>query len=172
MVKIRTSPTGSEAVRPFFSLSGSQAEARHGFTLLELLIVLALITLVLGLVVPSMYRSLKREKDRASVRQISAVLRLARSTAVTARQRVRVFVDVKAGRYLLEKPRQVGELAGMSVTDPHLVWPGPDRRRGYIAFYGDGSSSGGRLALVGPTGERHLIEVEIITGKVTVKAGT
>jgi hypothetical protein len=102
---------------------------------------------------------------------LSAVLRLARSTAVTQRQRVRVFVDVNAGRYLLEKPRKVGDLSGVSVTEPHLVWPGQDRRRGYIAFYGDGSSSGGRLALVGPAGQRHVIEVEIITGRVTVKTG-
>jgi general secretion pathway protein H len=148
------------------------AGAATGFSLLEMLIVLSLMTLVLGLVVPSMYRNWKREKDRAAVRQLSAILRLARSTAITQHQRVRVFVDVNAGRYLLEKPRQVGELAGMSVTDPHLVWPGADRRRGYIAFYGDGTSSGGRLALVGPAGQRHVIEVEIITGKVTVKNGT
>jgi general secretion pathway protein H len=169
-VKIRTSPAGSEGHRRIFR-AGGQAEAPRGFTLLELLIVLALISLVLGLVVPSLYRNVKRERDRASVRQLSAVLRLARSTAVTQRQRVRVFVDVNAGRYLLEKPRKVGDLSGVSVTEPHLVWPGQDRRRGYIAFYGDGSSSGGRLALVGPAGQRHVIEVEIITGRVTVKTG-
>jgi general secretion pathway protein H len=153
-------------------MARGQTGSPQGFTLLELLLVLALMSLVLGLVVPSMYRNWQREKDRAAVRQLSAILRLARSTAVTQRQRVRLFVDINAGRYLLENPRQVGEVAGMSITDPHLVWPGPDRRRGYIAFYGDGSSSGGHLVLVGPTGRRHVIEVEIITGKVTVKTGT
>jgi general secretion pathway protein H len=128
-------------------------------------------TLLLGLVAPGFYRTWKREHDRASLRQIMATLRTARSLAATQRQRVRVFVDLNTGRYRLEGSPKPGVLSGVRLTGAHLVWQDQEKRQGYIAFYGDGSSSGGRLALVGAGGRRQVLQVEIITGKVSLQAG-
>jgi general secretion pathway protein H len=166
-VKTRTSPTGREPV----IAGGGISDTEQAFSLLELLVVLALMTLFLGLVVPSMYQSWRREQDRASLRQMVATFRTARSVAATKRQRVRVFVDLTTGNYRLEGSSQTGQLSGIRLTEAHLVWQDPERRRGYIAFYADGSSSGGHLAMVGPARQRQVLEVETVTGKVLLKAG-
>jgi hypothetical protein len=56
----------------------------------------------------------------------------------------------------------------LTLVDARLVWQNPEKRQGYIAFYGDGSSSGGKLELVETTGQRHFLEVKPITGKVSL----
>ncbi len=142
-----------------------------GFTLLELMVVLALLALLMGLVLPGLQRTIARERDRANVRQLTTALRLARSQAATARTRVRVFVDLTSGRYRLEGSNRQGELTGMTLAESRLVWQDLGRHRGYIAFYGDGSSSGGKLVMIDPAGRRYNLEVEIITGKVSLKTG-
>ncbi len=141
-----------------------------GFTLLELVAVLALMSLLLGLVLPGLYRSWTREKERASLRRLVVSLKAARSAAATQHRRIRVFVDIKSGHYRMEGLTGTGELApGVSIKDAHLVWQDRERRKGYIAFYGDGTSSGGKLALTGLIGPQ-VLEVEIVTGKVSIKA--
>jgi general secretion pathway protein H len=148
------------------------AGAEQGFSLLELVAVLALLALFLGLVVPGLYRSWERERVRASLRDLMLALRAARSVAATQHQRIRVFLDLETGAYRLEGSSRGGQWpAGMRLADAHLVWQNPEKRQGYIAFYGDGSSSGGYLALVDPAGRRYSLDVEIITGKVTLKGG-
>jgi general secretion pathway protein H len=141
---------------------------QEGFTLLELMAVLALMTLLMGLVLPSLLRSWEREKNRAVLRGLATALRTARSEAVARSNRMRLFLNLKTGRYWLEGSEQVGRLTGLSLADARLVWQNPDRSQGYIAFYGDGSSSGGKLALVEATGHRYLLEVKPITGKVSL----
>ena len=142
-----------------------------GFTLLELMVVLALLALLMGLVLPGLQRTVKKERDRATLRQLTTTLRLARSQAATTRQRVRVFVNRETGQYRLEDSNRQGVLTGMRLGETRLVWQDPGHRQGYIAFYGDGSSSGGKLALEDLTGRRYNLEVEIITGKVSLKTG-
>jgi type II secretory pathway pseudopilin PulG len=132
---------------------------------------MALLALILGLTLPALLRSQKQEQDRAVLRQLAGVCRLARSLAASQRQRVRLFLDLRTGSYRLEGTSQGGELAGIRLAEAHLVWLDPEKRRGYIAFYGDGSSSGGLLTLLDRRGRRHVLEVEVITGKVSLKAG-
>lgn len=152
--------------------SGLAASGReNGFTLLELTVVLALLALMIGLVLPGLQRNVARERDRANLRQLTADLRLARSRAATSGKRVRLFVNRDTGKYWLEGTNRQGVLTGIRLGDTRLVWQDRTRRQGYIAFYGDGSSSGGKLALKDSSGRRYDLEVEIITGRVTLKTG-
>lgn len=140
-----------------------------GFTLLELVVVMALLALLTGLVLPGLMHTLKKERDRANLRQFTAILRLAHSQAATSHRRVRVFLNKENGRYRLEGSNRMGVLVGMNLGDTRLVWEDPDRRQGYIAFYSDGTSSGGKVMMTDLTGRIYDLEVEIITGKVTLK---
>lgn len=149
---------------------GDADRVQAGFTLLELLAVLALMTLLLGLVLPSLLNSWGREKHRVAIRELTVSLRTARSEAVTKSQTVRLFLNLKTGRYRLEGAAQEGALTGISLIDARLVWQNLEKSQGYIAFFGDGSSSGGKLTLVEPTGRRYLLEVEPITGKVSLRS--
>jgi general secretion pathway protein H len=149
---------------------GDTHRAQAGFSLLELMAVLALMALLLGLVLPGLIHSWERERNRATLREFTATLRTARSEAVTRGVKVRLFLNLKTGRYRLEGSSQEGALTGVKLTDAQLVWQDPGKSQGYIAFYGDGSTSGGKLALVEPTGRRYLLEVEPITGKVSLRS--
>jgi general secretion pathway protein H len=149
---------------------GGAHRAQAGFTLLELMAVLALMGLLLGLVLPGLLHSWERESNRATLREFITTLRTARSEAVTRGLRVRLFLDLKTGRYRLEGSTQQGALKGVGLSDAQLVWQNPEKSQGYIAFYGDGSTSGGTLALVEPTGRRYLLTVKPITGKVSLRS--
>ena len=155
----------------FSSQRPPAGQTQAGFTLLEMMAVLALMALFLGLVIPSLLRTWERQKNQAALRALTAALRTARSEAVTGRRQVRLFLNLKTGYYRLEGSAQGGALTGVKLTDAHLVWQNQEKTQGYIAFYGDGSSSGGGLALLEPGGQRYLLAVKSITGKVSLTAG-
>ena len=71
------------SLRPGAEPQGDAIRAQAGFTLLELMAVLGLMALLLGLVLPSLLRSWEREKNRATLRELTATLRTARSEAIT-----------------------------------------------------------------------------------------
>ena len=154
-----------------FPLKRGEGRTQDGFTLLELMAVLGLMALILALVLPGLRQSYVRERDRANLRGLVVALRAARSEAATNRRRVRVFLDLQTGQYRLEGSPQRGQLTGMKISDTRLVWQDQVKQHGYVAFYGDGSSSGGRLRLVDPAGVPYRVEVEVITGRVTLKSG-
>ncbi len=145
------------------------AGGAQGYTMLELVVVLTLLALLMSLVLPGLQRSIKKQRDLAHLRQLTTVLRLARSQASTTRQRVRLFLNTETGAYRLEGTTRQGVLTGMRLSDTWLVWQDTGHHRGYIAFYGDGSSSGGQLILEDLSGRRYRLEVEMITGKVNLK---
>jgi general secretion pathway protein H len=161
----------SNSPRPAVRTDGDADRSQAGFTLLELMAVLGLMALLLGLVLPSLLHSWEREKNRASLRELTSTLRTARSEAVTTGHKVRLFLNLKTGHYRLEGSAREGALTGVSLDGASLVWQNPEKTQGYIAFFGDGSSSGGKLALVEPTGRRSLLQVEPITGKISLGTG-
>jgi prepilin-type N-terminal cleavage/methylation domain-containing protein len=154
-----------------FSRHRRKGLAQNGFTLLELIAVLGLMALILALVLPGLQKTYVRQRDRANLRGLVVALRAARSEAATNRRRVRVFVDLTTGKYRLEGVPKQGQLTGMKIVESRLVWQDPVKRHGYVAFYGDGSSSGGRLRLVDPAGVSYRVEVEVITGRVSLTSG-
>jgi general secretion pathway protein H len=160
----------SISLRPGVRPERHAGRSPAGFTLLELLAVLLLMGFLMGLVLPSLLHSWEREKNRAALRNLTAILRTARSEAVTRGHKVRLFLDLKTGRYRLEGAELGGALTGLKLTYASLVWQNPERTQGYFVFFGDGSSSGGKLVLQEPTGRRFLLVVEPISGKVSLKA--
>ncbi len=145
----------------------SAVRSQAGFTLLELMAVLGLMALLMGLVLPGLLHSWERQKQRGAMRALATAMRSARSEAVTRGLKVRLFLNLKTGSYRLEGSEQGGTLKGLGLEGASLVWQNPEKSQGYIAFYGDGSSSGGKLVLVDANGGRYLLEVKPITGTVS-----
>jgi general secretion pathway protein H len=129
--------------------------ASAGFTLIEMIVVLAVLALVLGLVIThGPVRSQRLELDGAA-RHVTGALRLARSRAI-AEERTVVFA-LDAGGYRLDR-------------DAPTTWSGNVSPRGdrLVVFTPDGGSSGARIVL--DDGERAVaIGVDWLTGRVVVR---
>jgi general secretion pathway protein H len=148
-----TTPAGGEAVR-------AQARARQraaGFTLFEVLLGLMLMALVAALVLPRPNRPVGPATLRATAYDVSAVLRNARTAALSAGRPTSTVVDGRVGRI---------EGAGGRVDLPAGITAGvPDARRETILFEPDGRSNGGAI-LLATTTARISVAVSAETGSI------
>ena len=139
-----------------------------GVTLLELLIVIALMGIVAALVVPMFGGPVSTSELRATARQLAAGLRLARSEAVSERRETFLVVDVAGKRFKVD--REAREHALPSKVDLKLFTAQNDlvsENVGAIRFYPDGGSNGGRLTVA--AGARKInVDVDWLTGRVAI----
>ena len=76
---------------------------RAGFTLIELMVVIAIIGIVTAMMIPEMKGSFQDALLRSTSRELINAFDLAYSRAVSLNQTRRVRLDEKTGRYLVEK---------------------------------------------------------------------
>jgi general secretion pathway protein H len=155
--------------RTFGNWSRKDGGGEAGFTLIEMMCVLFLTALLMGLVVPNLYRSWEREQLKASIREVITVLRQARGTAAARNKPVKVFFELDTGSYQWEEAGVKHCRASFQPAGTQLVWQDQKRHQGFLIFYGDGSSSGGQLTLVGPNQRVWVISVDKFSGKVSLK---
>ena len=139
---------------------------RHnsGFTLVELLVVLAMIALLVTLARP-MYRAVvPSARVRADVLELAASLRQSRNRAISGGRTITVLFDTEQSRYSIESI--VEELS--TRTELKTIRPG-DSEDGILRleFYPDGSSTGASIELSGATIAFQL-DVDWLTGRIRV----
>jgi general secretion pathway protein H len=139
-----------------------------GVTLLELLIVIALMGIVAALVVPMFGGPVSTSELRATARQLAAGLRLARSEAVSERRETFLVVDVAGKRFKVD--REAREHALPAKVELKLFTAQNDlvsENVGSIRFYPDGGSNGGRITVA--SGARKFdVDVDWLTGRVAI----
>lgn len=139
-----------------------------GLTLLELTVVLVIVSLALAVLVPSLTAGRGVQVEQTG-RVVAAVLRRARSAAIASSRERAVLFDVRDRRYsLVEGPSRLfptDVTLRLLTAREELV----DGGRGYIRFFPDGSSTGGRLTLSVGT-HASVVDVDWLTGAVTVGA--
>lgn len=128
-------------------------ERGGGFTLIEMMIVLAILSLAVALVLPYLSRSMPTATLGAATQEVRAALAAARSEAITEDREVRF--DGGLGVFRIDGlPHELAPATPLSVEL---------RGRSSISFYPSGASSGGRIVV--RTGAQHReIEVEALTG--------
>jgi general secretion pathway protein H len=140
----------------------------HGFTLLEILIVLGLMAIVAGFVIPMFGGPVSTTELRGSARQLAAGLRLARSEAVAERRETFLVVDVGGKRFKVDRDPQ--EHALPSRVELKLFTAQNDLVSdsvGSIRFFPDGGSNGGRITV--SSGERKFdVDIDWLTGRVAI----
>jgi len=138
-----------------------------GFTLLELLIVLAILGLTAGMAVPMFAQAMPDIQARAAARDVAAMMRAARSLAITGNREVAVAVDLDRRTVDLAGERSEAIAKGIALdlytAEEELI----GRRAGRIRFYPDGTSTGGRVRLSTAT-RTYDVRVDWISGGVTV----
>jgi prepilin-type N-terminal cleavage/methylation domain-containing protein len=83
---------------------------RRGFTVIELVVVVALVGIMVGVVAPSFASLDRRMTNRDATGPIDALVRLAKASAVERATKVIVTIDPGARRFWLEPPDTTGLL--------------------------------------------------------------
>ncbi|MGH8584433.1 MAG: GspH/FimT family pseudopilin [Gammaproteobacteria bacterium] len=139
-----------------------------GFTLIELIVVLAIAGLLVALVPPLFSKVLGGVELRATARELAAALRYARSRAVFQQRDALLTLDTEQRRYRVSGRKGVGridrdiELKMLAARSQQT-----GRARASIRFFPDGSTTGGQISL-SDGGSRYVIDVNWLTGRVAL----
>jgi general secretion pathway protein H len=150
--------------------SALRAPYSPGFSLIELLVVLAIAALIMTVTPPLLSNAMPGLQLKSTARQVAAGLRYARDRAVARRSEVSLTVDLEA-RSVTVTDRD-GEIAIPDDLEISLVTAASELRDetlGHIRFYPDGTSTGGRVT-VSYRGNGYAVDVDWLTGRVSISA--
>lgn len=137
-----------------------------GFTLIEMLVVLAILALAMTLVPPNLMRGTDAQALKADVRQVVGGLRLAHTQAISLNMPVAFVVDPADRRVVIDGRGQVGNLytgTQIAFSSDGQNWPAGAVPT--VQFYPDGGSSGGEFLLFNDQ-TRFRVRVNWLTGDV------
>ena len=140
--------------------------SQGGFTLIELVVVIALLALVAAIAVPSAGRLIDLSSPSDDVERLATALRQARMVAIVERRSRHVFIDPAHRQWRHGKDvRTFDSVASITTAVP----PVGRRANGMssIVFLPDGSSTGGRIAL-GDGHRRRIVTIDWLTGNVAI----
>ena len=138
----------------------------RGFTLLEVIVVLAIAGIIMAVVLGAPLRSATAGDLKASARMLASGLRQAQTTAITTRRDAVMTIDVEAREFRVgNEARTVSDKVDLTLYTAQSEVS--SERLGAIRFFPDGSSTGGRITV--SSGERkYLVDVDWITGRVSI----
>lgn len=133
----------------------SAAGEPHGFTLIEMLVAMAIMALIAAIGFPAIERMLARQTFETTARGLEVALRAGRADAVRRDLPVPVAITPDRRGYRVGSRPPVALPEGAALTLP----------AGGITFFGDGSATGGEAALAIGAARRVLV-VDAATGAV------
>ena len=144
----------------------TRARGSPGFTLIEVVAVLAILAVAAVFVLPAVGRGTAALRFRAEGGRVAALLRDARQQAVSRRQPARVTLDRARSTVALSIGDAAVPLRQLELS-PGLrlhASSGPES----LAFSSRGITRSARWVLEGPEGRDLAIEIDGITGRVIV----
>ena len=145
---------------------------KSGFTLLELLVVLAVVGLLLSISVPLLSGGSGGTEVKAKARELAAALRLSRSEAITKNKTISALIDVRGRRFLTTEPKPGTFPKDLTVSLRPVAgtWSALGDRKAArpILFFPDGSSTGGTISLA-REGFVHDVRIDWLTGHVSIE---
>lgn len=143
---------------------------QQGFSLIEVMIVLALMGLLMGVVATNLTEG---PVLRESAREVLASLRHARSSAIMTQKQTRWIMDTANKSFQMEgvanaqsQSRQLSPAVEVKLNTAasEVI----SNSQGAIRFYPDGSSTGGSVDVL-YKGQSYKVNVEWVTGRVSIE---
>ncbi|HEY0721306.1 MAG TPA: GspH/FimT family pseudopilin [Gammaproteobacteria bacterium] len=153
------------------TFSAGSSLSPRGYTLFELLVVLAIIAGLFAIAPPFFSSAASTTELHAATRQLSAALRQARSSAVAKRTPVAFILNLEQRHYQVEGHDEVTLPSSLELTMTTAENELRGSGSGAIRFYADGSSSGGRITLATPRAAER-IDVVWLSGRVVASEVT
>jgi general secretion pathway protein H len=144
-----------------------RSNSTRGFTLVEMIVVVAILGLVLAMVAARGPLGLHTLTARAAANELASGFRQARARAIADNRPVAVNIDLAGHRWRVgadrptELPRDL-DIAVLTIAGQSAGGTAAD-----IRFLPDGSSTGGRVELK-DAGRRMRIGVDWLNGRVSV----
>ena len=138
-----------------------------GFTLMELLVVLVIISFSLALVATSLSRSISGAESRVAARNLMVALRHTRTQAILKKTETVFSVNTEARTYQAPGRKQVELPEGMDVILTTARSELTSEAAGGIRFFPDGGSTGGHVELL-VNGREYRVNVAWLTGEATL----
>ncbi len=168
-------------------MEGRREVRNKGFSLLELIVVLVIISFSIALVAPSLSRISKTVELKGATKKISAILRYYRSEAVNRGKVYQIFFDsnlrevkVQSVESIEEKgeeetkkekvPQNIYSLPeGVQIKEIKFDSPQYPSDLPTIEFYPNGGSNGGTIFLDSQNLKGFKIKVHFLTGIVQIE---
>lgn len=140
----------------------------RGVSLIELLLVLALMALLATVALPMLGPGVSTTAMKGAARELAAGLRQARGEAMATRRETLVWIDLDGRRFVVGEAPQARALPrGVELKLYTAQMDLVSEKVGGIRFYPDGGSNGGRVTLA--AGERKFeVDVDWLTGRVAI----
>ncbi len=149
-----------------------------GFSLLELIVVLVIISFSIALVAPSLSRISKTVELKGATKKISAILRYYRSEAVNRGKVYQIFFDSNLKEVKVQSVELIEEKAppkiyslpeGVQIKEIKVDSPQYPSDLPTIEFYPNGGSNGGTVLLDSKDLKGYKIKVNFLTGIVQIE---
>jgi general secretion pathway protein H len=144
------------------------ASAAAGFTLLELLVVLAIVALLAAAAPSVMAKLSPGAQVQALARDLGTSLRAARGRAVATNREAVFTLDVANGTYGVDNQAGGRAPAGIRLAFVAAQVEQIDETAAQIRFFPDGTSTGGRIRVAKQSQSRD-VAVDWLTGRVVVE---
>ena len=140
-----------------------------GFTLLELMVVLAIATLLLAITPPLITSALPGVELKSAARRVTAGLRFAREEAIRSGRDATFVIDVDSRVFAVDGQRQRSNLpedldVKLEAAEQEML----NDHAGGVRFYPDGSSTGGRVILA-RCDSGYQVGVQWLTGRIRME---
>jgi type II secretion system protein H len=140
-----------------------------GFSLIELMVVLILISFSISLIAPSLSRFSRTVELKGATKKISGILRYCRSEAVNKGQVYQVFFDSNV-REVRVQPMESTEEKGKDRIKTYSIPDGIQMKGvNLVEFYPNGGSNGGAIFLDTQGRKGYKIKVHFLTGMVDIE---
>ncbi len=153
-----------------FAIRAPRPQNARGFSLLEMLLVMAIIAAASLLAAAVLTGGIDRMRLQSSAKQIAANLRYTRAQAIATGQPKKFLIDPRGHVWQAPNGRDgdIPEQLGVVFTGAREIQERAGE--GAIMFFADGASTGGRVQLKVERAAWN-IDVAWLTGEVTVRRG-